>query len=43
MGKLIDGYDKLQSFWNSRFSKDGYDLVLLSDNIPEGKMSEVEK
>ncbi|MCH3917122.1 MAG: SocA family protein [Spirochaetia bacterium] len=32
-----------QCFWNGRFSRDGYDLILLSDKIPEGKLSRFEK
>ncbi len=34
---------KLQSYWDARFSTDGYDLVSLSSNIPEGKLSKFEK
>lgn len=33
----------LQSYWNARFSTDGYELVALSSNIPEGKLSKFEK
>jgi len=32
-----------QCFWDGRFSTDGYDLVSLSDKIPEGKLSRFEK
>jgi len=32
-----------QCYWDGRFSTDGYDLVSLSDKIPEGKLSRFEK
>ncbi|MDR1916804.1 MAG: SocA family protein [Synergistaceae bacterium] len=32
-----------QSLWNARFIKDGYDLVYISPQYPEGKMSEYDK
>lgn len=35
--------EKRQSFWDARFTTDGYDLVSLSSNIPEGKLSKFEK
>lgn len=38
-----NGYGNDQSLWNARFSKSGYDLVVLSDNIPSGLLSEFDK
>jgi len=32
-----------QCYWDARFSKDSYDLVSLSERIPEGKLSRFEK
>jgi hypothetical protein len=32
-----------QSLWNARFCRDGYDLVSLSDRIPNGELSRYEK
>jgi hypothetical protein len=40
-GKYGDG--NAQCLWNSKFSTDGNDLVLLADRIPEGKLSAFEK
>jgi uncharacterized phage-associated protein len=34
---------QVQSYWDARFTKNGYDLVALSDRIPDGKLSRFEK
>lgn len=34
---------RLQTYWDSRFLTDDYDLVLLTQNIPDGKLSRFEK
>lgn len=39
-GKAVS---KFQLYWDSRFTTDKYDLVLLNLNIPEGKLSKFEK
>jgi len=43
---LLKGRDlnkESQCLWDSRFTTDSYDLVSLSDRIPEGKLSRFEK
>ncbi len=34
--------EKEQTIWDSRFTKDGYDLICLSDRIPFGELSRYE-
>lgn len=34
---------KMQDFWNTRFSTDGYDLIANFDRIPDGLLSSFEK
>jgi len=34
--------EEVQNLWNSRFTKDGYNLVAITDRIPQGELSAFE-